>query len=101
MAEIEFYRGGATLPVRDRDIRVNKFTGFLETDRGVSVSSDSRGLDQFGGAFRVTRVPADLKIVQVGARPHHHEIVPARPMTRDDYERALGKIILVPVESGG
>jgi hypothetical protein len=98
MAEMEYYRGGPILRVRDRDIRVNKQTGLLESDRGVSVSSQTEGLDQFGGAFRVTEVPPELRIIQVGAKPHHFEIVPAYPMTRTDFERALDRIKLVPVE---
>jgi hypothetical protein len=98
MAEIEYYRGGPSLRVRDRDIRVNRRTGLLATDRGVSVSNQRDGLEHFGGAYRVTQLPPELKIIQVGAKTHHFEIVPLQPMSRAAYEEALGKIKLVPSE---
>jgi hypothetical protein len=53
-------------------------------------------LDRISGAYRVTGVPEELKIIQRGRDPSHFEIVPARPMTLAEYEAALGKIVLVP-----
>jgi hypothetical protein len=85
------------LRVRDRDVRIHKKTGLLATDRGVSVRDRPDGLEHFGGAFRVTNLPPELHIVQVGRDPHHFEIAPARPMTRVEYEDALARITLVPV----
>jgi hypothetical protein len=42
-------------------------------------------------------VPDNLRIIQRGRDPHHFEIVPAAPMTRAEYEAALGQISLTPV----
>lgn len=53
-------------------------------------------LDRFSGAYRVTGVPEELKIIQRGRDPSHFEIVRARPMTLAEYEAALGKFVLVP-----
>jgi hypothetical protein len=41
-------------------------------------------------------MPPELMIVQVGRDPTHFEIVPVSPMTLDEYDQALAKIVLVP-----
>jgi hypothetical protein len=63
----------------------------------VSVFNRPDNLDRFGGAFLLTKIPASLQIIQRGRDSAHHEIVPAAPMTMDDYEAALNSIILVKV----
>jgi hypothetical protein len=45
----------------------------------------------------VTQLPDTLRIIQRGGNPHHHEIVPAAPMTEDEYEAELARIVLVPI----
>jgi hypothetical protein len=97
MLPIEYYRGGSSLAPRPIDVRIDPRTGLLRPDRGVSVSSRRDGLDRFGGAHQVTRIPPELTIVQVGRNPNHFEIVPVRPMTFAEYEQALGKTVLVRV----
>lgn len=97
MPPTDYYRGGATLAPRPIDVRIDPVTGLLRPGRGVSVYSRPDGLERFGGAHRITQVPPELTIIQVGRDPTHHEIVPARPMTLEEYEQALQKIILVPV----
>jgi hypothetical protein len=100
MATGEFFRGGNSLRPSPREVKIDPRTGLLSTKRGVSVSSHPGGLDRFGGAYRVTNVPAEVTIVQIGANPQHHEIVPTHAMTLAEYEHALGKIVLVPVSTG-
>jgi hypothetical protein len=97
MSPIDYYRGGSSLKPRPIDVRIDPATGLLRPGRGVSVFSRPDGLDRFGGAHRVTQVPPELAIVQVGRNPTHFEIVPVRPMNLDEYEQALGKIVLVPI----
>ena len=96
MASPEYYRGGSSLRVRDRDVRIDPDTALLKTDRGLSVRDRPDGLESFGGAYRVANLPPELHVVQIGRDPHHFEIAPARPMTRSEYETALAKISLVP-----
>ncbi len=97
MTATEFYRGGSSLIPKPGEVRLNRVTGLLKPSRGVSVFSRPDNLDRFGGAHRVTNVPPELQIVQVGKDPTHHELVPAYSMTLAEYEEALAKIILIPV----
>ena len=97
MANGPFYRGGNSLKPRPCDYRVDKATGLLFANRGVSVSDRPDGLEHFGGAYLVTQIPAELRIVQVGHNAHHFEIVPVQPMTLDDYEKALDQVVLTAV----
>jgi hypothetical protein len=92
-----YYRGGDSLAPRSIDVSVDPQTGLLRTNRGVSIQDDPAGLDRFGGAFEVTSLPPELRIVKVGRRPGHFEIVPISPMTLEAYENALAKIVLLPV----
>ena len=93
----EFYRGGNSLKPRRQDVRLDTTTGLLRPTHGVSVFDRPDGLDRFGGAYRLTAIPANLRIVQRGRNPHHHEVVLAYPMTLAEYEAALRRIVLVSV----
>ena len=95
MAAGNFYRGGSSLKPKPREIKIDPITGLVKPERGVSVFDRPDNLDRFGGAFRLTNVPETLRIVQRGRDPTHYEIVPAAPMTMDEYEGALDTIILV------
>jgi hypothetical protein len=92
-----FYRGGRSLVPRPGEVRTDPTSGLLRTTHGVSVYDRPDGLDRFGGAYQVTNLPSTLRILQRGRDPHHHEIVPASPMTEQEYEAALAQIVLVPV----
>ncbi|HEX8204349.1 MAG TPA: hypothetical protein VF590_27975 [Isosphaeraceae bacterium] len=96
MAADDYYRGGTNLKPRPFEVRVDPVNGMLLPTHGISVFSRPDYLDQFGGAYRVTNVPEELTIIRRGRDPNHFEIVPARTMTLDEYEAALGKIVLVP-----
>ena len=97
MADVHFYRGGNSLTPRSDEVKTDPATGLLRTTHGVSVFDRPDNLGRFGGAYRLTNLPGELQIVQRGRDPHHHEIVPARPMTMSEYEEALSRIVLVPV----
>jgi hypothetical protein len=97
MAAGNFYRGGKTLKPKPREVKIDPVTGLVLPQRGVSVFNRPDNLDRFGGAFLLTNVPDSLRIIQQGRDPTHHEIVPAAPITMDDYEAALNCIVLVPV----
>ena len=97
MAGGEFYRGGSSLVPHPDEVKVDQASGLLRTSHGVSVFDRPENLERFGGPYRVTNVPAELRVIQRGRDPHHHEIVPAHPMTMTEFEEALRKIILIPV----
>jgi hypothetical protein len=99
MSTPRYYRGGTSLAHRPIDLHIDPATGRLQTDHGVSVQDSPSGLERFGGAYEVTNIPPNLQLVKAGRRPGHYEIAPAYPMTRDEYEAALGSIVLVPVTS--
>jgi hypothetical protein len=93
---IEYYRGGTNLQARRREVRFDPTTGLVLPERGISVQSRPDGLERFGGAYRVTNLPPELRIVQRGLRPDHYEIIPAFPMSFDDYQSLLNRISLAP-----
>jgi hypothetical protein len=97
MSASDYYRGGNSLKPRPIDVRVDPATGVLRPGRGVSVFSVPDGLERFGGAYKLTQIPPELGIIQVGRDATHHEIVPTVPMTLAEYEDALGQIVLTPV----
>jgi hypothetical protein len=89
-----FYRGGSSLSPKPNEVRINKDTGLLNTTHGVSLNTDPTKVERFGGAFRVVSIPRGLKIGQRGNDPGHYEIMPARPMTLNEYEELLQQVIL-------
>ena len=93
----DFYRGGPSLTPKPREVKIDPAAGLVLPTHGVSVSDRPDNLDRFGGAYRVTQVPVELRIVQRGRNPHHFEIVPVRPMTMQEYEQALAKIVLIRI----
>jgi len=95
MSPDEYYRGGNSLRPKPHELRIDPTTGLLRTTHGISVFDRPDNLARFRGAYRVTAVPYDLRIIQRGRDPHHFEIVPARPMTLAEYEQALNQIILI------
>jgi hypothetical protein len=97
MAESAFYRGGDSLAVRPHEVRVDPATGLVQPTHGVSVFDRPDQLDRFGGAFQITEVPDTLKIIQRGRDVHHHEIVPVAPLTLEEFQAELKRIVLVPV----
>jgi hypothetical protein len=92
-----FYRGGPSLTPRPGDVRVDPATGLLQPTHGVSVFDRPDGLERFGGAHRLDAIPDNLRVIQRGRDQHHHEIVPAVPMTQAEYADSLAKIVLTPV----
>jgi hypothetical protein len=97
--DTQFFRGGPSLLPRRDEVRVDRTTGLLRTSHGVSVfdRSDHPLLLRHGGAFRVSNIPRGLQIKQRGRDPSHHEIVPAIPMTFEEFEILLAKITLTLV----
>lgn len=98
MAEREFYRGGGSLIPNLNEVRIDRVSGLVTPRRGVSIRSRKEGLERFGGAYRVTQLPADLQIIQSGRDPDHYEIIPKEPMMFERYESLLQKVVLVPIE---
>lgn len=92
--KIDVYRGGYDVHPKPDEYKVDPSNGFVKSTHGVSVETDAAALARFGAVLRIKSLPATLKIVQRGKRPTHFEIVPRQPMTPDDYEAALGQVIL-------
>jgi hypothetical protein len=92
----DVFRGGNSFKVRlGVDVKIDKSTGLLKTERGVSVNDDPSKVENFGGAYKVENVPDGLKIIQIG-KPGHFEIVPAEPMTLEQYNGLLNQVNLTP-----
>lgn len=97
MADVDYYRGGGTVIARPHEVVFDPATGMVMPAHGVSVSTRPDKLTRFGGPYRVTNVPPELAIVQVGRNRYHYEIIPKHPMRFDEYQGHLDKIVLVPV----
>ncbi len=91
------YCGGESLEVRPGEVRIDKATGLVRTDRGVSLNINPAEVEKFGGAYPVESIPDGLKIIQQGTRdPGHYEIVAAYPMTLEHYQELLSQVKLAP-----
>jgi len=90
-----FYRGGQSLEPSSEEVKFNPLTGLLRTTHGVSVFDSPEQVERFGGAYRLESIPATLAVIQRGRDLRHHEIVPAHPMSWDEYREALLEVKLV------
>jgi hypothetical protein len=97
MSSPKYYRGGTNLTPRRSEVKFDKATGLVLPQRGLSVFDRPDNLDRFGGAHEVTNLPEGLRVIQAGRDPHHHEVVPAVPMSFDEFADLLKRIVLVPV----
>lgn len=99
MSSPTYYRGGPSLVPRRSEVRFDKTTGLVKPARGLSVYDrpDHPNLARFGGSYQVANLPPGLQVVQVGEDPSHHEIVPARLMTWDEYVDLVQQITLISV----
>jgi len=79
MGVTRYYRGGPSLVPRPIDVIIDKATGLLRPNRGVSIWDLPDGLDRFGGAHEIGDIPESLRIVKTGRNPHHYEIAPVFP----------------------
>ena len=95
----DVFRGGADLTLRRGiDVLIDRNTGLLRTDRGISLFDDPAQVEQFGGAYRVESIPEGLKIQQRGRDPGHYELMPAEPMSLERYVELLKHVVLRPVQ---
>jgi hypothetical protein len=93
------FRGGTSMAVKPNEVRVDA-NGQVRSTHGLSLNTDPRGLERFGGARQVKSIPAELKIVQRGQNPSHYEIVPRRPMSLSEFQRLLNEVELRQVPDG-
>jgi len=93
-----FYRGGASLRPLPDDVRFDRLSGLVKTTHGVSVYDrpDHPNLAGRGGVYVLGVLTADLRIVQRGRDPSHHEIVPAIPMSFEEFREHLDRVPLDP-----
>jgi hypothetical protein len=93
------FRGGADLTPRlGIDVLIDRNTGLLRTDRGISLFADPATVERFGGAYRVESIPEGLKMQQRGRDPGHYELMPAEPMSFERYVELLQQVVLRPVQ---
>jgi hypothetical protein len=93
------FRGGDDLTPRlGIDVLIDRNTGLLRTDRGISLFADRATVERFGGAYRVESIPAGLKMRQRGRDPGHYELMPAEPQCFERYVELLQQVVLRPVQ---
>ncbi|MEV5647243.1 hypothetical protein AB0L57_03235 [Nocardia sp. NPDC052254] len=66
----------------------------MQTSHGMSINRNASKVERFGGAYAVMSIPERLKIIQRGNDPEHFEIVPAEPMTFENYANELRNVEL-------
>ena len=88
---VSVYRGGNDLTLKPNEYKILKDG----TKRGLSTNIDPNQVRQFGGAYRVKRIPSGLKIVQQGQNLNHYEIIPNNVLTQEQFQLLLNKIIVV------
>ena len=93
------FRGGADLTPRlGIDVLIDRNTGLLRTDRGISLFADPATVERFGGAYRVESIPEGLKMQQRGRDPGHYELMPAEPISFERYVELLQQVVLRPAQ---
>lgn len=88
----DYYRGGNSFTVKDRDIKVDPQTGLVKTTHGLSIHTEAEKMEKFGGAFKIVHLPNELQIIQRGNDKNHFEIVPKQQMSREDFQKYLNQI---------
>jgi hypothetical protein len=103
MNQQRYYRGGPRLVARTDEVKIDRVAGKLKASRGVSVYNrpDHPNLAAHGGAFLLGELPVELRFLQVGRDPSHHEIVPvhALTLTFQEYQQLLDRVELTRVEA--
>lgn len=91
-----YYRGGRYMDVKPNEYKVKngKVDWDPVTGRGLSLSTNKEKMQHFGGAYKVVWYPSTLRILQRGRDPEHYEIIPAQPMTPEEYIAALQQVKL-------
>lgn len=64
--------------------------------RGPSINVDPNKVVQFGGAYKIEKLPEGLQITPHG-NPGHYKIIPEYPMTKAEFQDKLNQIITSPL----
>jgi RHS repeat-associated protein len=91
-SQVRVFRGGNSFKLKPGEVKIDPTTGMVKPSRGLSLDINPDNLARFGGARQITSVPNDLKIVQVGNRLEHFEVVPRLPMPESRFQELLGQI---------
>ena len=93
------FRGGPDLTPRlGIDVLLERNTGLLRTDRGISLFDDPAKAARFGAVYVVESLPEGLKMQQRGRDPGHYELMPSEPMPFERYVELLTHVVLRPLQ---
>ena len=93
------FRGGPDLTPRlGIDVLLERNTGLLRTDRGISLFDDPAKAARFGEVYVVESFSEGLKMQQRGRDPSHYELMPSEPMPFERYVELLTRVILRPLQ---
>ena len=90
---VPVYRGGNNMQVKTGEYKI--LTN--GTKRGISVNTNPAQVQNFGGAYRIQKVPRGLKIVQQGKNLSHFEIIPNKALSLNQYQALLKKVVLIGI----
>ena len=92
IAGAALYRGGTSLAARAIDVKIDPGTGLVQPGRGISVNTNSSGLERFCGAQEIDPIPEGLEVIQRGGNSSHYEISPNEPMSMSRYQELLNQV---------
>jgi RHS repeat-associated protein len=93
----KYYRGGNDFTFKPNDVKLDA-NGMVKPTHGVSLFSSAQKIPTKFTVYRVTSLPKELQIIQRGKDLQHFEIVPKRPMTPQDFQKALNQIKTEPIK---
>jgi len=93
------FRGGADLTPRlGIDVLLERNTGLLRIDRGISLLDDPAKAERFGAVYVVESLPEGRKMQQRGRDAGQYELMPAEPMTLERDVALLTQVVLRPFQ---
>ncbi len=96
--DVPVYRAGDDFTLKPGEVKFDKETGLVTSEKGVSVNVNPNDLPiKYGKPKIVKYLPDGLKIIPRG-KPGHYEIVPEYPMALAEFQLKLNQIITSPIE---
>jgi hypothetical protein len=95
---VPVYRAGDNFTIKPGEFKIDKETGLVTSEKGVSVNVDPNAIPtKHGDPNLVESLPDGLKIIARG-KPVHNEIVPEYPMMQTEFQSKLNQIKTSPVK---
>jgi RHS repeat-associated protein len=95
---VPVYRGGNDFTVKPGAAKIDKETGLVKTTHGVSLEVHPANAEKFGTPYKIESIPEGLKIEQRGVRLDHFQIMPAKQMQLEEFQKLLNQVKVSPIK---